>query len=297
MLRTLVRAALAATVLGSFAACAKKAPDTAPKTEIPGLSQEELAAKAAKQAQEAAYRKCLDDGTQALADGNADAAAAHFRQALSEKADGAEAHFQLGRIALAKRDDAEALKEFSEAVRINPEHADAYFERAALHERAGRLKDASYDYRKIIALEVNPKTTARAYWLRSDIVDRLGNRGDYRFDRNKALTLDPSYQARVTSGDLCVFNHTDERLKIVFDQFVNADGTVRKFPPGYMFTVLDDHLNQFLSDEKDKQLVARSVRYTVTSNHGSRSYTQTYEKGVTFEIHIWQADLPGRNGK
>ena len=294
MLRTLVRAALVAAVVGSFAACAKKAPDTAPPTEIPGLTEEELAAKAAKKAQEAAYCKCLEEGTQALADGNTDAAAAHFRQALSEKADGAEAHFQLGRIALTKKDDAEALKEFSEAVRINPEHIDAYFERAALHERAGRLEDASFDYRKIIAIEANPKTTARAYWLRSEIADRLGKRDDYRFDRERALALDPTYQARMTGGDLRVFNHTDEKLKIVFDQFVNADGTVRKFPPGYTFTVPDDQ-TWFLTDEKDKPLVARSVRYTVTSNHGSKSYTQTYEKGVTFEIHIYQADLPGRN--
>jgi tetratricopeptide (TPR) repeat protein len=276
-----------------LAACGKQAPDTAPASQLPEEYEAAAAAKAAREAKEAAYRKHLDAGTKALAAGNTDEAVTSLKQALGEKPDGAEAHYQFGRIALAKKDDAEALKALSEAIRFNPDHADAYFERAALHERAGRLNDASFDYRKIIAIEVSPKVTARAYWLRGGVMDRLGKRDDYRFDREQALRLDPDYQTQLTSGDVRVFNHTEDKLTLAFDDFVNADGSIRKFPKGFLFPIPGDNTSYLL--DGNKQLVARSVRYTVASNRGSpRTYTQTYEKGMTFEIHIWPAEFEKR---
>jgi tetratricopeptide (TPR) repeat protein len=285
MLRLLARAALAAALVLPPAACSKREP-VAAAAVVPDVPDEE----AVKAAREAAYRKHLDDATAALDANNSDAALAHLKQALAERPDGADAHHQLGRALVAKKDEAGALKAFGEAVRLDSQQADAYLERAAIHDRAGRLDDASFDYRKAIAIEHDPKTTARAYWLRGDVMDRLGKREDYRYDREKALALDPEYQKRVRGGDLRVFNHSDEKLKIAFTQFVNPDGTERTFPPGFAFTIPDNNSAYLLVG--DRQLAARSVRFTVTALHGTKAFSAAYEKGMTFEVHIFQANLP-----
>ena len=169
----------------------------------------------------------------------------------------ADVHFQLGRAFVAKKDDAAALQALGEAIRLNSQHADAYLERAAIHDRAGRLNDASYDYRQVIAVERDPKTTARAYWLR---------------------------------GDVRVFNHTDLKLTIAFDRFVNPDGTLRAFPPGFTYTIPDDN-TAFLLDG-NRHMPARSVRFTLTTGVGSKTFEQAYEKGTALEIHLYVTDLP-----
>lgn len=288
MLRTLVRVALAAALVAPLAACGTREP-AAPASVVPDLLKPDPEADA-KAAREAAYRTHLDAGTKALAAGDPDAAFTHLKHALGEKADGADAHYQLGRAHLAKKDDAAALAAFGEAIRLNPRHADAFLERAALHDRAGRLEDASYDYRQVIAVERDPKTTARAYWLRSDVADRQGKRADYRYDRDKAMTLDPEYRKLVTAGDLMVVNHTDRKLTLTFDRLVNPDGTVRTFPPGFKCVILDDN-TAFVLDGTS-HLPARFVRFTVTTDHGSKTFEQTYTKGTTLELHIYTADLP-----
>ena len=288
MLRTLVRVALAAALVAPLTACGTREP-AAPTSVAPDVPVPDPA-EVANAAKEAAYQKHLDAGTKALAAGDPDAALSHLNHAASVDPVAADAHFQLGRAFVAKKDDAAALKALGEAIRLNSQHADAYLERAAIHDRAGRLNDASYDYRQVIAVERDPKTTARAYWLRGDVMDRLGKRADYRYDRDKAMTLDPEYQKLVTAGDVRVFNHTDLKLTIAFDRFVNPDGSLRTFPPGFTYTIPDDN-TAFLLDG-NRHMPARSVRFTLTTGVGSKTFEQAYEKGTALEIHLYVTDLP-----
>ena len=288
MLRPLVRLALAAALAAPLTACGPREP-AAPAAVVPDVLLPDPGA-AAEAAKEAAYRTHLDAGTSALAAGDPDAALARLRQAVGEKPDGADAHFQLGRAHVARNDDAAALAAFGEAIRLDPRHAGAYLERAALHDRAGRPDDASYDFRRVIADERVPKTTARAYWLRADLADRQGKRADYRYDRDKAMTLDPEYKKLVTAGDLLVVNHTDRKLTLTFDRLVNPDGSVRTFPAGFKCVIRDD--NTAFVQEGTSHLPARFVRFTVTTDHGSKTFEQAYTKGTTLELHIYTADLP-----
>jgi tetratricopeptide (TPR) repeat protein len=285
MLRTLVRVALGAALVAPLAACGKREA-AAPASVVPDVPDPAEAAK------EAAYRKHLDDGTKALAYGDTDAAVTHLKQAVSDKPGAADAHFQFGRALVAKKDDAEALKALTEAVRLDPRLADAYLERAAIHDRAGRLADAGYDYYRVIDIDSDRKTTARAYWLRSSIADRQGKRDTFLYDREQAMRLDPEYQKLVTAGDVRVFNHTDVKLKLTFERFVNPDGSPRKFPPGFHYVIPDDYTRYLLYD--DRHMPARSVRYTITTSFGSRTYERAYEKGTALEIHIYDPDVPSR---
>ncbi|QJW95714.1 tetratricopeptide repeat protein [Frigoriglobus tundricola] len=294
MLRTLGRMMLAAVAIAPLTACGKSEPDAPASVlpEKPDVVEEDRLAKEARAAKEAAYRKALDDGTKALAAGDTDAAVAHLKRAAEENPTAGEPHYQIARAHLAKKNDEAALKELTEAVRLDPRHAGAYMERAALYERAGQIDDAGYDYYRVIDLEPDRKTTARAFWLRSSINDRLGKRDLYRHDRDRAMELDPEYRKRVTAGDVRVYNHTETKLKLEFEQFVNPDGSPRTFRPGSYYTIPDDN-TRFLLDG-DRCMPARSVRFKITTNFGSKTYEASYTKGTTLDIHIYDSDLPSR---
>jgi tetratricopeptide (TPR) repeat protein len=284
MLRLLVRLALAA-LAAPLSACTRPAePPPAAPAPAPDPEEEAAAARAA------AYRTHLDAGTRALAAGDPDAAVTHLNRAVGTDPAGADAHFQLGRALVAQKDDAAALKALGEALRLNPQNADAFLERAAVHDRAGRLADASYDYRQAAGVERDPKTTARAYWLRSSVADRLGDRADFRRDRDKALALDADYQKLLTAGDVLVFNHTELKLRVALERLVTADGTERTFPAPIEFALPEDR-SAFLLDG-DRPFVARSVRFTVKTDVGTRTFEQTYQKGTALEVHIYRPDLP-----
>lgn len=286
MFRALIRVSFVAFV-APLAACAQREPavpaSVVPDAPVPDPAEEARAAK------EAAYRKHLDNGTKALAAGETDTAISHLKQALSENPNGADAYFQLGQAFVAKKNDAEALKAFSEAIRLNSQHANAHLERAVLHDRAGRLNDARSDYGQVIAIDRDSKTTARAHWLRGDVMDRLGKREDYRYDRDQAMRLDSAYRKLVTSGDVRVYNHTDKKVTITFEKFVNPDGTLRSFPPGFHFMILDDQ-SAFLLDGT-RHMPAKFVRFTLSTEIVSNSFEQAYEKGMTLDIHIFEPDL------
>jgi tetratricopeptide (TPR) repeat protein len=284
MFRALIRVSIIAAFAIPVAACAKPAvpasvvPDV-PEPPVPDPKEE------ARAAAEAAYRKHLDDGTKTLAAGKPDEAIPHLKLAMSAKSDGAEAYYQLGRAFLAKKNDPEARKALTEAIRLDAQHADAYMERAALHERAGRLNDATFDYRQVIAIDnISETIVARAHWLRSDIMNRLGKRSDYRYDRKRAMELDPEYKKLVTAGDVCVHNHTEKKVTIKFEKFVNPDGTLRTFSSSSHF-VIPDEKAVFLLDG-DQPLAARSVRYTVSDEVVTSTFEQVYKSGVTLDIFI-----------
>jgi len=294
MLRTLVRMTLAAVVIVPLTACGKSEPDATASVlpEKPDVVEEDRLAKEAQAAKEAAYNKYLDEGTKALAAGDTDAAVGHLKRAAGEMPTAGEPHYQIARAHLAKKDDDAALKALTEAVRLDPRHARAYMERAALYERAGLINDAGYDYYRVIDIEPDRKTTARAFWLRSSISDRQGKRNDFRHDRERAMELDPEYRKLVTAGDVRVFNHTEVKLKLEFEEFVNPDGSRRTFRAGSYYTIPDDN-TRFLLDG-DRCMPARFVRFKITTNFGSKSYEQSYTKGTTLDVHVYDSDLPSR---
>ena len=292
MLRTFVRMMLAVVVIAPLTACGKSEPDaTASLLPVgPDVIEEDRLAKEAQAAKEVAYRKSLEDGTKALAAGNIEAAVTHLKRAAEENPTAGEPHYQIARAHLTKKDDDAALKELTEAVRLDPRHVSAYMERAALYERTGMINDAGYDYYRVIDIEPDRKTTARAYWLRSSISDRLGKREIFRHDRERAMELDPEYRKQVTAGDVRVHNHTETKLKLEFEEFVNPDGSRRTIRPGSYYTIPNDN-TLFLFDG-DRCMPARSVRVKITTNFGSKTFEQSYTKGTTLDIHVYESELP-----
>jgi tetratricopeptide (TPR) repeat protein len=89
----------------------------------------------------------------------------------------------------------EALREYGEAIALDPHHSEYYFERAALHRRQGDADLALADYDAAIRLS---PPYPEAHYNRGDLLVELGEleRGVADFDR--VLELDPEFlDARV----------------------------------------------------------------------------------------------------
>ena len=86
-------------------------------------------------------------------------------------------------------DPAGALEEYSEALRLNPGYADAYYNRANVLDGQGDLAGAIADYDR--AIELNPGH-AMAYGNRAFTYVKLGEVEKAKADAARALELDPT---------------------------------------------------------------------------------------------------------
>jgi len=77
-----------------------------------------------------------------------------FSEAIRLKPDYAEAYYYRGEVSNEKNEYDSAIKDFSEAIYIKPDYADAYANRGKAHAKAGRDESSLADYEK--ALELNP---------------------------------------------------------------------------------------------------------------------------------------------
>jgi tetratricopeptide (TPR) repeat protein len=89
----------------------------------------------------------------------------------------------------AKFDDAieEAIAEYSEAIRLNPDYADAYHNRGNLYVRKADIESALFDFDR--AIELNPEF-AKAYFNRGLTHHNSQNYAKAVIDYTKAISLD-----------------------------------------------------------------------------------------------------------
>lgn len=65
----------------------------------------------------------------------------------------ADAHYNIGYIALVyKKDYPKAIEQFSEAIRLNKDYVEAYYNRGLAHEFKGEIKEALEDYHKALGI-------------------------------------------------------------------------------------------------------------------------------------------------
>jgi tetratricopeptide (TPR) repeat protein len=105
-----------------------------------------------------------------------------FSAAISLNPEYAEAFYQRGKSHAAGRDHEAAMADFSAAIRLNPEFAEAFYERGGLrHTRADR-EGALADYSE--AIRLNPEYAA-AYRARSGVRRSIGDRKGSRSDMKR----------------------------------------------------------------------------------------------------------------
>jgi Tfp pilus assembly protein PilF len=95
--------------------------------------------------------------------GNYDASIRNFHEALRINPDNAIAHNNLGVVLARKGNAKEAVSQFSEAIRIDPDYAGAYYNLGKIFANQGKIEDAILYYRK--TLHINPNMTQALYNL------------------------------------------------------------------------------------------------------------------------------------
>ena len=130
-----------------------------------------------------------------------------FTEAIRLKPDYAEAYYNRG-IARGDKGDLEgAVKDYAEAIRINPDHAEAYYNRGSVRESKGDLEGAIRDYGEAIRLQPDD---ADAYYNRGSAREGEGDLDGAIKDYDEAIRLKPddadAYynrgSARESKGDL-----------------------------------------------------------------------------------------------
>ncbi|MFH1057649.1 MAG: tetratricopeptide repeat protein [Pseudomonadota bacterium] len=82
----------------------------------------------------------------------------------------------------------QALKDYDQAIKLDPRLAEAYYNRAFVLYRVGRLQEALDDLDKVVQLLPNLPS---AYYNRSVVLESLGQNNRAMSDLQQALGLDP----------------------------------------------------------------------------------------------------------
>jgi tetratricopeptide (TPR) repeat protein len=110
----------------------------------------------------------------------------------------AEAYYNRGKAYGKKGRLLQAISDFTKAIKINPDLAEAYFNRGDAYADQGNFAQAIFDYNK--AIEINPNY-AESYSNRGDAYNRQGNLSQAVSDYTKAIEINPNdtkaYNSRV----------------------------------------------------------------------------------------------------
>jgi Tfp pilus assembly protein PilF len=131
------------------------------------------------------------NGREAVERSDYDKAIAEFTQAIKLVPNYANAYYMRAYAYIDKGDYDKAIADSNEAIRLNPNYALAYHERAFAYINKGNYDKAIADADK--AIQLNPNN-ANTYRHRGYAYMMKGNFTQARADTNKALQLNPNYQ-------------------------------------------------------------------------------------------------------
>ena len=101
----------------------------------------------------------------------------------------AEEYFSRGIIAYKNGNTQQALSDFNQTIKINPDDALAYYNRGVVYDDLGNMQQAISDYNQTI--KINPYD-ADAYNNRGNAYSRLGNAQQAINDYNQAIKIKPN---------------------------------------------------------------------------------------------------------
>jgi tetratricopeptide (TPR) repeat protein len=113
-----------------------------------------------------------------------------FNHTLNVTTDNYLAHMKLGEALAEQNKNAEAIRHYLEALRINPDFAQVHFNLGNVHASQGNYKDAIYHYNE--ALRLNPKY-AKAHNNLGTALLSQGNYKDAIYHFYETLRIDPNY--------------------------------------------------------------------------------------------------------
>ena len=131
-------------------------------------------------------------GTRELSAAHYDAAIALFDAASHKKLDATTMSLVYGNRGWAyanKRDDEQAIRDFSESIRLDPRPMYALWDRALAYHRQGEFVKALTDYDRVLARDTN---LADAYHNRGQIFEGRGDWSKAIADYSEAIRCEPT---------------------------------------------------------------------------------------------------------
>lgn len=116
-----------------------------------------------------------------------------YTRVIELKPDGAAAYRMRGSAYLKKGEPWSAIEDLTQAIELDPKLAIAYGDRAEAYRLAGLAVEAVHDATVAIDLNVDARTTARAYATRAKARLQLGQEEQSDSDFDKSVQLDPRY--------------------------------------------------------------------------------------------------------
>ena len=159
----------------------------------------------------------LESAEKALGAGDYRAAASFARLASDADPKNAEAHRLLGDAALLGGQPAEAEREFTAAIVLEPGNARAVFGLATLAEQQKKWNTAASLYRR--ALDLDPKNVAAARGL-GRAMGELGDKSAARIAFGRAIEIDPASAA--SRNDLGVFLFRSDETDRAVEELIEA---------------------------------------------------------------------------
>ena len=135
-------------------------------------------------------QQSLRSGNKHFQQGKYEEAIADYNEAIRINPESAEAYYNRGTTKDLLGRHEEALEDYNEAIRINPESAEAYYNRGTTKDVLGRHEEALEDYNE--ATRVNPQF-AQAYYNRGNAKDALGRHEEALEDYDEAIRINSQY--------------------------------------------------------------------------------------------------------
>jgi tetratricopeptide (TPR) repeat protein len=159
----------------------------------------------------------LASAEKALASGDSRAAASYARQATEADPKSAEAHRLLGDASLLGGQGAEAEKEFTAAIALEPRNTKAVFGLATLAEQQRKWNTAASLYRRV--LELDPTSVAAARGVGRSMSE-IGDRSAARIAFGRAIENDPA--SAESRNDFGVFLFRAEEFDRAIEELIEA---------------------------------------------------------------------------
>ena len=141
----------------------------------------------------------LASGNKKCSESDFEGAITDYSQAIRLKPDFAEAYNSRGKVKAFLGDIQGALADYNQAIRLKPDYAQAYYNRGNAKDDLGDKQGAIADYNQAISLKPD---YAQAYFNRGIVKFALGDREGALADYNQAIRLKPDYaQAYFNQGE------------------------------------------------------------------------------------------------
>ncbi|MCT4663072.1 MAG: tetratricopeptide repeat protein [Tissierellales bacterium] len=139
-----------------------------------------------KQVEDLKFRAYNNRGSLKAEDGDREGAIRDYSEAIKINSDYVEPYYNRGILKRKMGNTAGAIKDYSEAIKINSEYVDAYYNRGILKAEDGDREGAIKDYSE--AIKINSEYV-KAYYNRGILKDKDGDRAGAMEDFSKAFEL------------------------------------------------------------------------------------------------------------